>query len=137
MAVLDLALQRGSPADRSAAAALQRRLLADDSKESGVLQHVVAAMRAFPKHDRKIAKQDQRETRSYACDLVRTAAVVLRAYERLCGGGGFAVRSGKSRAEVGVDFGKVLVGMSHPEVLRLHMWLLEGGAALDLSLIHI
>lgn len=63
---------------------LQRRLLQDDTKESGVLNRITQCMRQFKKHDKRIARQEGRETRAYAVDMVKTMHIVLRVYTRLC-----------------------------------------------------
>lgn len=81
--LLDLAYHYGAPEDSRAADALQRRLLHDDSKDAGVLNRIVAAMKDFKRHDKKIAKQARRETRAYGADLTKTLHVVLRVYGRL------------------------------------------------------
>lgn len=45
--LLDLAQRSGSPADQKAADRLQRRLLHDDLKESGLLPVLVRLIRSF------------------------------------------------------------------------------------------
>jgi hypothetical protein len=81
--LLDLAFHYGSEEDKRAADMLQRRLLHDDSKDCGVLNRIVGCMKEFKKHDKKIAKQERRETREYGVNMVMTMHVVLRVYERL------------------------------------------------------
>lgn len=83
MTLLDLAYHYGAPDDKAAADALQRRLLHDDSKDAGVLNRIVGSMKEFKKHDKKIARQERRESREYAADLAKAMHVVLRIYERL------------------------------------------------------
>ncbi|CAL5223392.1 g5900 [Coccomyxa viridis] len=71
---LDLAHQHGSPADRKAADRLQRRLLHDDQKESGLLPVLARLIKQF---DRKY------QSREHANDLVQCLHVVLRMLKRL------------------------------------------------------
>ena len=125
--LLDLAYNYGSAEDKRSADLLQKRLLHDDSKECGVMNRIVSAMKDFKKHDRKIANQARRESREYGVDLIKTLHVVLRVYERLSksnfsvkkrtryhtetGTGGAAKRSkqggkGKKKAKPGVTFGR-------------------------------
>lgn len=84
LSLLDLAFHYGSEQDQRAADILQRRLLEDDTKEAGVLNRISQCMRQFKKHDKRIARQEGRETRAYAVDMVKTLHVVLRVYSRLC-----------------------------------------------------
>lgn len=72
---------------------LQRRLLQDDTKEAGVLNRITQCMRQFKKHDKRIARQEGRETRAYAVDMVKTMHIVLRVYTRLCKENFSAVRN--------------------------------------------
>lgn len=72
--VLDLAQKFGTSTDRSAADRLQRRLLHDDMKESGLLPITARLMRSFSaKH----------EPRDHAVNLVEAVHVLLRMYDRL------------------------------------------------------
>jgi hypothetical protein len=80
----DMAFHYGDDTDRVSAEKLQTRLLQDDSKDSGILNRLVQCMRQFKKHDNKIPKQDGRESRSYAVDMVKLMHVLHRIYERLC-----------------------------------------------------
>lgn len=84
LSLLDLAFHYGSEQDKTAADILQRRLLQDDTKEAGVLNRITQCMRQFKKHDRRIARQEGRESRAYAVDMVKTMHIVLRVYARLC-----------------------------------------------------
>jgi hypothetical protein len=79
-----MAFHYGSEADRAAAGDLQKQLLYDDSKDCGILNRVVRSMKDFHKHDKRIPKQERRESRAYAVDMVKTLHVLLRVYERLC-----------------------------------------------------
>ena len=118
--LLDLAFHYGAPADKRAADMLQKRLLHDDSKDCGVLNRIVSSMKEFKRHDKKVAKQERRETREYGLDMAKTLHVVLRVYERLAkaafavkkrtryhtepgegkvGGGGGKVGKGKGKAK--------------------------------------
>lgn len=84
LSLLDLAFHYGSAQDKKAADILQRRLLQDDTKEAGVLNRIAQCMRQFKKHDKRIARQEGRESRAYAVDMVKTMHIVLRVYARLC-----------------------------------------------------
>jgi hypothetical protein len=48
-----------------------------------VANRIVACMKDFKRHDKKVAKQTRRETRAYGVDMVKALHVVLRVYERL------------------------------------------------------
>ncbi|KAL3161372.1 hypothetical protein ABBQ32_010265 [Trebouxia sp. C0010 RCD-2024] len=87
---LDLALHVGTPADKKAADRLQRRLLHDDMKESGLLPVTGRLLKSF-----NFAYQP----RSHAVDLVQALHVILRMLDRLntTEAGGFLVKQ-KGRA---------------------------------------
>ncbi|KAL0021485.1 hypothetical protein WJX79_010302 [Trebouxia sp. C0005] len=82
---LDLALYVGTPADKRAADRLQRRLLHDDMKESGLLPVVGRLLKNF-----NFAYQP----RSHAVDLVQALHIILRMLDRLNASeaGGFLVK---------------------------------------------
>ncbi|KAK9804992.1 hypothetical protein WJX73_009460 [Symbiochloris irregularis] len=83
--VLDLAQQVGNSADRTAADRLQRRLLQDDQRESGLLPVLARLIKGF---------SHRHQPRSHAGDLVECVHVVLRLLDRLCNqeAGGFVVK---------------------------------------------
>jgi hypothetical protein len=89
---LDMAFHYGSDSDKQKAEKLQTQLLQDDTKEAGVLNRVLQSMRQFKKNDKKIPKQEGRESRGYAVDMVNTLHVMLRVYERICKSGVFVMR---------------------------------------------
>lgn len=84
---LDMAYHYGSDSDKRKAEKLQTQLLQDDTKEAGVLNRVLQSMRQFKKHDKKVPRQEGRESRGYAVDMVKMLHVVLRVYERICKSG--------------------------------------------------
>lgn len=81
---MDLAFHYGSQDDKKVADMLQRRLLQNETKEAGVLNRITQCMRQYKKHDKRIARQEGRESRAYAVDMVKTMHIVLRVYSRLC-----------------------------------------------------
>ncbi|KAK9840302.1 hypothetical protein WJX74_007181 [Apatococcus lobatus] len=82
---LDMAQLVGSSADRQASDRLQRRLLHDDQKESGLLPVLGRLIKGF---------NFQHQNRDHAVDLVEALHVVLRLLERLSSAeaGGFLVK---------------------------------------------
>ncbi|KAL0032107.1 hypothetical protein WJX77_005423 [Trebouxia sp. C0004] len=82
---LDLALYMGTPADNRAADRLQRRLLHDDMKESGLLPVVGRLLKNF---------NFGYQPRSHAVDLVQALHIILHMLDRLNASeaGGFLVK---------------------------------------------
>lgn len=95
---LDMAYHYGSDSDKRTAEKLQTQLLQDDTKEAGVLNRVLQSMRQFKKHDKKVPRQEGRESRGYAVDMVKMLHVVLRVYERICKSGFVVQREPISRS---------------------------------------
>lgn len=95
---LDMAYHYGSDRDKRKAEKLQVQLLQDDTKEAGVLNRVLQSMRQFKKHDKKVPRQEGRESRGYAVDMVKMLHVVLRVYERICKSGFVVQREPMSNA---------------------------------------
>ncbi|GAX82511.1 hypothetical protein CEUSTIGMA_g9938.t1 [Chlamydomonas eustigma] len=86
--VLDAAQHGGSIDDRNAADRLQRRLLHDDMKESGLLPVLGRLMRDY---------NPKQQPRQYATDVMQACHVVLKMYDRLnkANTGGFLVKRKK------------------------------------------
>lgn len=95
---LDMAYHYGSDSDKRRAEKLETQLLQDDTKEAGVLNRVLQSMRQFKKHDKKVPRQEGRESRGYAVDMVKMLHVVLRVYERICKSGFVVQRDPVSNA---------------------------------------
>lgn len=95
---LDMAYHYGSDSDKRKAEKLETQLLQDDTKEAGVLNRVLQSMRQFKKHDKKVPRQEGRESRGYAVDMVKMLHVVLRVYERICKSGFVVQRDPVSNA---------------------------------------
>ena len=86
---LDLARVFGNEADQTAADRLQRRLLHDDSKESGLLPSLTKLMKSY---------SFQRHPRTYALNLVECLSLVLGTLDRLASDpGGFKVKQKAKR----------------------------------------
>ena len=87
---LNLSFYVGTPDDRRAADKLQRRVLYDDARDTGLLATVIAGLKAYPK-----LKGEQ--PRSHACSMMETLYIAVKTLERLNEQekGGFMVRTGR------------------------------------------
>lgn len=95
---LDLARVAGNAADRRAADRLQRRLLHDDGKDSGLLWALTRLIKDY---------NYQHQTRAYAVHLVEVLHVVLGTLDRVAADpSGFRVRKDAGRAHNSAAKGK-------------------------------
>lgn len=130
-----MAYHYGSDNDKQKAEKLEIQLLQDDTKEAGVLNRVLQCMRNFKKHDKKVPRQEGRESRGYAVDMVKMLHVVLRVYERICKSGFVLHREpGRAGAQsdssedenegnepIVCDLYHFVLGLNSPDNFRFHM----------------